>query len=80
MTTQKFFPAIISNGNYEIDLGWFRNSNVAREEIKSAKAFNTEFDADIFIGKCNKIICVDADYDIAKSGEMDYHKMMVFPA
>jgi len=80
MTTQKFFPAIISNGKYEINLGWFHNSNAAREDIKAAKKFNNEFNADTFVGKCNKIICVDADYDIAKMGEMDYHKMMVFPA
>lgn len=81
MLNQKFYAAVIdSNNNYEINLGWFHDTDAARKDIKSAKEFNNEFNADVFIGKCNKIICVDADYDIAKSGELDYHKMMIFPA
>lgn len=79
MTTQKFYAAVVNNNNYEINLGWFSDTDAARKDVKAAKEFNKEFNADVFIGKCNKIICIDADYDIAKAGELDYHKMMIFP-
>lgn len=81
MLEQKYYAAVVNNDNtYEIHLGRFNNPDTAREEIEYAKKFNTEFNANDFVGKCNKIICVDADYDIAKIGKIDYHKMMIFPA
>lgn len=80
MTTQRYYAAVVdSNNNYEIHWGYYRNADIAREDIKSCRDFNNEFNADVFEGNCNKIICVDADYDITKIGEIDYHNMIIFP-
>lgn len=77
MLEQKFYAAVLdSNNNYEIHLGRFNTAEAAREDINYSKKFN----ANTFEGRCNKIICVDADYDIAKIGTVDYHKMIIFPA
>ena len=81
MLTQKYYAAVVdSNNNYEIHWSHFKNADAAREDIEYSKKFNEEFNANTFEGRCNKIICVDADYDIAKIGTVDYHKMIIFPA
>lgn len=81
MLEQKFYAAVVdSNNNYEIHLGRFNTAEAAREDINYSKKFNAEFNANTFEGRCNKIICVDADYDIAKIGKIDHHKMMILPA
>lgn len=81
MLEQRYYAAVVNENNeYEIHLGYYRNADIAREDIKSCKEFNEEFNADVFEGRCNKIICVDTDYNITKTGKIDYHNMIIFPA
>ena len=80
MKQQHYFPAIISNGQYEIDLGYYKDPKFAREDIEYGRKFNEEFNANTFSGRCNKIICVNEDIHLSVKGEVDYHKMIIFPA